>query len=139
MANNPQFKVSQLAKDLNVKNKEITDMLANKGISVKSTQAVLEPAQFDVLFESLTRENQIDSIEKYMSGITYIPTKEPKVEKKAEPAPKVAAPKAVKIEETEDFKIVVNDEPAAPNAAVEADADQEEKKTGFFGRFFARK
>ncbi len=85
MAINPQFKVSQLAKDLGIKNKEIMDTLAAKGITVKSSQASLEPAHFDVLFESLTRENQIDSIEKYMKGITYIPSKEPKAEKKVEP------------------------------------------------------
>ena len=103
MANNPQFKVSQLAKDFNVKNKELTDILAKKGIAVKSTQATLEPMQFDILFESLTRENQIDSIEKYMSGITYIPTKEPKVEKKAESAPKA---EPVKVEVKAETKAV---------------------------------
>ncbi len=95
MANNPQFKVSQLAKDLNIKNKDIMDMLAGAGISVKSAQTALEPAQFDILFESLTRNNQIDSIDKYMSGETYIPSKKPKAEKKVE-APKA---EAVKVEE----------------------------------------
>ena len=57
----------------------------------------------------------------------------------AAPAPKAAAPKVEtkKIEETAEFKIVVND---APVVSAEPDAmDQEEKKTGFFGRFFARK
>ena len=78
MANNPQFKVSQLAKDLNIKNKDIMDMLAGSGITVKSAQTALEPAQFDILFETLTRNNQIDSIDKYMSGETYIPSKKPK-------------------------------------------------------------
>ena len=56
--------------------------------------------------------------------------------KAAAPAPK-AAPVEQKVEETEDFKIVVNDEPA-PKAA-EPVVEQEEKKAGFFGRFFARK
>ena len=35
MANNPQFKVSQLAKDLNIKNKDIMDMLAGAGVKAK--------------------------------------------------------------------------------------------------------
>ena len=99
MANNPQFKVSQLAKDFNVKNKELTDILAKNGVAVKSTQASLEPAQFDILFESFTRENQIDSIEKYMSGITYSPAKEPKAEKKAESAPAAKEEKAAEVKE----------------------------------------
>ena len=93
MANNPQFKVSQLAKDLNIKNKEILDVLSGAGITVKSAQTALDPAHFDILFETLTRNNQIDSIDKYMSGETYIPSKKPKAEKKVE-APKTEAPKA---------------------------------------------
>ena len=93
MANNPQFKVSQLAKDLNIKNKDILDVLSGAGITVKSAQTALDPAHFDILFETLTRNNQIDSIDKYMSGETYIPSKKPKEEKKVE-APKAETPKA---------------------------------------------
>ena len=98
MANNPNFKVSQLAKDLNIKNKDILDVLTDAGITVKSAQTALDPAHFDILFETLTRKNQIDSIDKYMSGETYIPSKKKVEEKKAEPpkaeAPKAEAPKA---------------------------------------------
>jgi len=113
MANNPQFKVSQLAKDLNIKNKELTDILSSKGVGVKSTQAMLDPAQFDILFETLTRDNQIDNIEKYMNGTTYIPSKKPKAEKaekpqKAEPAkvePVAEEPKkGEKVEKAEPVK-----------------------------------
>ncbi|MBQ8141495.1 MAG: translation initiation factor IF-2 [Clostridia bacterium] len=105
MANNPQFKVSQLAKDLNLKNKDVMEALAAKGITVKSAQANLEPAQFDILFESLTRDNQIDSIEKYMNGTTYIPSKKPKAEKaeQEKPAEKAEEPKAS--EKTEEIKV----------------------------------
>lgn len=52
-----------------------------------------------------------------------------KQEPKAEPVKK--------IEETAEFTIAVNEE--KPAAAVNEDTAQEEKKTGFFGRFFARK
>ena len=75
MANNLQLKVSQIAKDMNIKNKDFMDVLVSKGISVKSPQTMLEPGQFEILFETLTRENQIDDIDKYMSGETYIPAK----------------------------------------------------------------
>ena len=114
MANNPQFKVSQLAKDFNVKNKELTDILAKNGVAVKSTQASLEPAQFDILFESFTRENQIDSIEKYMSGITYIPAKEPKAEKKAESAPAAKEEKAAEAKEATGAEPVKTEPKAEP-------------------------
>ena len=73
MAQNSQFKVNQLAKDLNLKSKDIVDILAGKGITVKS-QATLEPADFNVLFEELTAGNQISGIEDYLDGITVIPS-----------------------------------------------------------------
>ena len=89
MAVNPQFKVNKLAKDLGVKGKDLTDILSAKGFEVKS-QATLEPAAFDVLFETLTRENQITGIEDYLDGVTYIPSK-PKPKAEAKPAPEAPA------------------------------------------------
>ncbi|MBO5416583.1 MAG: translation initiation factor IF-2 [Clostridia bacterium] len=148
MANNPQFKVSQLAKDLNIKNKELTDILASKGLAVKSAQATLEPAQFDILLEVLTRENQIDSIDKYMNGTTYIPSKKPKetkAEEKSEEAPKKAeapktetqkadtpvaeAPKAEKAEtpKAETAKKEEQKKPAADKTAAEAPKREEKR------------
>ena len=50
MAQLAQYKVNQFAKDLNLKSKDILDILESKKISVKS-QATLDAAQFDVLFE----------------------------------------------------------------------------------------
>ena len=114
MANNPQFKVNQLAKDLNIKTKEITDLLAGKGIAVKS-QATLDPVQFDVLLDTLTKENQIDSIGKYMSGETYIPNKAPKAEAKAEP--KVEAKAEPKAETKAEPKVEAKAEPKVETKA----------------------
>ena len=36
MASTPQFKVNQLAKDLGIKTKDITDILKDKGFEAKS-------------------------------------------------------------------------------------------------------
>ena len=88
MAVNPQFKITQIAKDLGKKSKEIVDILTQKGIEVKNTQKNLEAKEFDLLFEALTGDNQIKEIENYIDGITYIPAKE-----KKEPAPKAETPK----------------------------------------------
>ena len=106
MAVNPQFKINQIAKDLGKKSKDIVDLLAGKGFDIKNTQKSLEAVEFDVLFDTLTKENQIVEIENYLDGITYIPSKAkkeaapeaPKAEKPAEkPAePKAEAPKAEK-------------------------------------------
>ncbi len=83
MAQIAQYKVNQFAKDLNLKSKDIIDILESKNISVKS-QATLDAAQFSVLFEALTSSNQIVGIEDYIDGITHIPSvkKKPEVEEK---------------------------------------------------------
>ena len=75
MAANPQFKVNQLAKDLGIKSKDIIDTLADKGITAKTTQASLEGREFDILMETLTKNNQIKDIDSYIFGDTYIPSK----------------------------------------------------------------
>jgi len=93
MAVKPQIKANQLAKDLNLKSKEITDIMAGKGIELK-TQKALEPHEFDVLFDALTSAHQIEGIDDYIDGVTFIPSKLEKVEKKApakaEPAKEIA-------------------------------------------------
>ena len=93
MAINQQFKITKLAKDLGMKSKDLVEILSQNGIEAKTTQKALEPAEFDVLFETLTKANQISDIGNYLDGVTYIPSKmkKEKVEK-AEPAE--TAPKA---------------------------------------------
>ena len=83
------FKITTLAKDLGVKSKEITELLATKGIEAKTSKN-LEPGEFDVLFEALTRSKQISNIDDYLFGDTYIPTAAPEkkeTRKKAEEKP----------------------------------------------------
>ena len=86
MALNPQFKVNQLAKDFGLKSKTLTDILASKGVEVK-TQRSLEPREFDLLMEALTSSHQVENIEDYIDGVTYIPSQKPVEEKKPEAAP----------------------------------------------------
>ncbi len=110
MAQIAQYKVNQFAKDLNLKSKDILDVLESKNIAVKS-QASLDPTQFAVLFEALTKSNQITGIEDYLDGKTYIPSAKkvaepekkeetPVAEKAPEAKPEVKAPVAEKAPET---------------------------------------
>ena len=92
MAQASMFKVNQLAKDLGMKNKEILTKMESSGVSVKSYMATLEPDEFNVFFDELTRENQIKDLDGYLSGKTQIRRKKAE-EKKAE-APVKEAPKA---------------------------------------------
>ena len=83
-----------------MKSKDVLDVLANKGIALKS-QATLEVAQFEMLFDTLTRNNQIDNIGNYLDGVTYIPSKKPveKEPQKAEQVKPEAAPAAPVVQE----------------------------------------
>ena len=85
---NQQFKITKLAKDLGLKSKELVDILNQNGIEAKTTQKALEPVEFDILFESLTKANQITNIGDYLDGVTYIPSKVKKASPKKEEAPK---------------------------------------------------
>ena len=92
---NQQFKITKLAKDLGLKSKELVEILNQNGIEAKTTQKALEPLEFDILFESLTKANQITNIGDYLDGVTHIPSKAKKAApQKEEEAPKKEAPKA---------------------------------------------
>ncbi len=115
-----QFKINKLAKDLGLKGKDLVEILAKRGCEV-TPQKALEATEFDILFDTLTRENQIDNIGAYLDGVTYIPSKAKPVKepKKAEPVkeaveekPSVEAPKAEKKEEA----------PAMPEVAKKAES-----------------
>ena len=130
MAVNPQFKINQIAKDLGKKSKDIVTLLVDKGFDIKNTQKSLEATEFDVLFDTLTKDNQITQIEDYLDGITYIPSKVKKAapvdeapaasveEKKAEEKPAEKPKEAPKAEEKkpEAPKVVPKVEEKKPEA-----------------------
>ena len=146
----PQFKANQLAKDLEIKSKEIIDIMSEKGIDIKA-QKTLEPREFDILFDALTSKYQVDGIYDYIDGITYIPSKlvketpakdsvpEKKEEVKTEEKPAVSAkPETKKEEIKEEIKVekpaqaVAKAEPKAeikaePKAEAKAEQKPEQK------------
>ncbi len=75
MAFNPQFKINQMAKDMGLKSKELTELLAAKGVADVKSQKTLSEHEFNLLFQSLTEANQVDNIYDYMDGNTRIPSK----------------------------------------------------------------
>ena len=80
-----------------MKAKDIAEILAGEGVEYK-TQRALEPVEFDILFDKITKDNQIKGIEDYLDGVTYIPSKkasEPKTAQK---------PAQAKTEKTEEKK-----------------------------------
>ena len=90
MAVGSQYKVNQLAKDLSLKTKELTDVMAAAGLDAK-TQKALETFELDVIWETLTKSHQIVGIEDYIDGVTGIPSLRKKA---AETKPEVKAEKS---------------------------------------------
>ena len=121
------LKVNQISKDLGIKSKDLADILAREGIEYK-TQKVLEPVEFAILFDKLTKENQIKGIEDYLDGVTYIPSKkkaEEAVSEKAEPK-KEDAPSEKAEPKKEDAP--KKSEEAVNNSKPAAQVTKEEKK-----------
>ena len=69
---NSMFRISQLAKDLGLKTKELTEKLNELGVSTKNTSASLEPDEVNLLFESLSKVSEIKDIDGYLRGKTVI-------------------------------------------------------------------
>ncbi len=68
------LKVTQFSKDMNMKSKDVLEVLSDKGIALKSS-STLDEQQFALLLDTLTKNNQLDSIGSYLDGATYIPSK----------------------------------------------------------------
>ena len=93
--NTTKFKINTLAKDLDMKSKDLLAIAEKSGMNGKNPGVLLEAEEFDVLFNNLTKENQIKDINSYLSGETVIVLEgeepvSPAPEKKQEP--KKAAP-----------------------------------------------
>ena len=127
-----QTRISSLAKDLGMRNKDILDLLAENGIEGKSHSATLNEDEFNLVMNELTSRNQMSGIGDYLDKkITIDPPKpaakpkaeKPKAEPKAEPKPE---PKAgVKAEPKPEEK----PEPK-PETAVKPEKDAEKPKSG---------
>ena len=100
MVSTQKIRINNLAKDLNMKSKDLLDALTASGVAGKTSTGTLDATEFSVLFDSLTSTNQITNMADYLAGKADIdrPKEEIKEEKpvaKAEPAEKKAeAPKS---------------------------------------------
>ena len=82
-----KYRVRDVAKDLNVTSKEITQILTDYAAAPKNNMQVLEDEELDLIFEYVTQHNQVASLEEIFNVPS--PAAEPP---KTEEAPKAAAP-----------------------------------------------
>ncbi len=138
MAVGSQYKVNQLAKDLSIKTKDLTDLMAAQGLDAK-TQKALDNFELDVIWEALTKSHQIVGIEDYIDGVTGIPSlrkkaaeTKPEAKAKAEkPAEKPQAKSEKPAPKTEEKKPAEKPEVKAEENKPEAPKQEkkaEEKK-----------
>lgn len=64
---NSKFKIANLAKNFDLKSKELVDLLTEAGIAGKTHMGTLEPEEFNIFLEFVARSNTVDDIDKYMS------------------------------------------------------------------------
>ena len=102
MVTTQKIRINNLAKDLNMKSKDLLDALTESGIAGKTSTGTLDTTEFSVLFDRLTSDNQIKNMGDYLSGKADIERpKEPVTEEKP------AAPEKPEVQPKEEHKIEV--------------------------------
>ncbi|MBR7082404.1 MAG: translation initiation factor IF-2 N-terminal domain-containing protein, partial [Clostridia bacterium] len=76
-----KIRINLLAKDLEMKSKDLTDGIAAAGLGTKNSTGTLNADEFSVLLDYLTLQNQISNMGDYLSGKADVKHKEPKVHK----------------------------------------------------------
>ena len=75
MINNTKYKISTLAKDLNIKSKDLLDLVTSLGMTDRKHSSVIEADEFNVILEVLTSKAQVSNFDEYMSGkVTIVKT-----------------------------------------------------------------
>ena len=94
-----KYRLHEVAKDFNVSNKEIIEILQKHFGETKKAMTALEENELNVIFEHFTQENQVESFDEYLAANRE--RLEEKTEETVEEKPKKdsVAPEAKKQEE----------------------------------------
>ena len=112
------LKVTQLAKDFNLKTKDVGDVFAKMNIE-KKTGASVNGDELALFLNKITLSNEIKDLNAYLNGKTKI---ESVKEKKAEPAPEAQKPAEAKPAPAPEAKAQPAQKPAEAKPAPEAKA-----------------
>ncbi|MBR5277981.1 MAG: translation initiation factor IF-2 [Clostridia bacterium] len=85
-----KYRINALAKDLDIKSKDLIAILDNAGFNGKTHMAVLEEEELSLIFETLTQQNQVD-ITAYFKEYDDKKNAKKEEERKAKEAAKAAA------------------------------------------------
>ncbi len=96
-----KYKISVLAKELEIKNKELLDIISGLGITGKTQSGSLSEQEFNLVFNAITGAHQIENIDDYMNGKVSVERPEPPKAEKPAPEVKAEEPKEKAPEKTE--------------------------------------
>ena len=68
MINNQKYKISTLAKDLNMKSKDLLDLFTSLGMTDRKHSSVVEAPEFNLILSHLTEASQVENFDDYMIG-----------------------------------------------------------------------
>ncbi len=89
-----KYRVHEVAKDLNVQNKDVLDILSKYVDTPKKHMTALEENELDIVFDSFTQENSVENFNEYFAAINK--KEEVKVEVKEEKKKTIKTPKEKK-------------------------------------------
>ncbi len=133
MIDNQKCKISTLAKDLNIKSKDLLELFASLGMEGRKHSSTVEAEEFNVIIEALSSKKQINNFEDYISGKAKIartdkPSSEINEEKASPaqtPATKKAEIKPAQQEKNQEQKI---QEQKIQEQKIQGQKNQEQKK-----------
>lgn len=128
---NAKYRVRDVAKDLDVKTNYVTELIEkNFGGAKKSSMTALESDELDLLFDTVTKENAVDSFDEYfaLKSKNEAPAKKeaPAAEQKSEQKEVVAKP-AQKSAPAKDAKPAAKTEKPAAKAQEQAAKPAEDR------------
>ena len=80
-----KYKVKDIANDLGVSNKTITEILEKHCGVTKKTMTALEDSELDIIFDVVTQQNKVDSFDAYFASRNNKLEETPNEEKAEEP------------------------------------------------------
>ncbi len=89
-----RYKVHEVAKDFGTTSKKILEILAKYSETERKHTTVLEEAELDFLFETMTQSNEVESFDAYFAAAAAEPEKKEEAPAAPEKAAKPEAPKA---------------------------------------------
>ena len=129
-----KFKISEIAKDFGLANKEIIELLKENAPGERKYAATTAVSgdELGLVFELITRKNSVKSFDEFEAGAkrmeaAAIPVEEIPVKKEEKPAKK-AAPKAEKKEETKAEKPAKTEKAEKPAKKAEPKSEKAEVK-----------